>query len=38
MLTIERRVKEALALKVVKSSRHNSEVPLPGSLEATSRI
>ena len=38
MLTIERQVKEPLALKVSKSSRHNSVVPLPGSLGATSRI
>ena len=38
MLTIERHVKEPLALKVGKSSRHNSVVPLPGSLGATSRI
>ncbi len=37
MLTIERQVKEPLALKVGKSSRHNSVVP-PGSLGATSRI
>jgi hypothetical protein len=38
ILTIERRVKEPLALKVVKNSLHNSEVPLPGSLRDTSRI